>query len=118
MYVTNVNQHVCLEDCVAWIHFLEYPKTNLAISDEIRFVSNVKPYLKVPAIVLLTLLLVSEWYHEVIDHYLLFSYIIVKHRRLSIILPFVNVGQRAKIGEAIKARTAAIFLTLRLNCSI
>jgi len=52
----------------------------------------IDPNLKMTTIVLLTLLLVSEWYYEIVDHYLLFTYIIVKHRRLTIILSFVNIG--------------------------
>ena len=51
------------------------------------------PNLKMSAIVLFTLLLVSEWYYEIIDHNLLLTYIIIKHRRLTIILSFINVGK-------------------------
>ena len=78
----------------------------------------IDPNLEMTPVVLFTLLLVSKRYHEVVDHYLLLAYIIVKHWRLTIILSFINVGQRTKISKTIKARTTAIFFTLRLNRSI
>lgn len=54
--------------------------------------SYINPDLKVPTIMLLTLLLVSERYYEVVNHYLLPAYIIIKHRRLTIVLSFINVS--------------------------